>query len=218
MSKVVVFGTGSFGELANFYFTRDSDFQVVAFTASAGHLAGTEFCGKPLVPFEEIERHYPPSDYQMFIAVGYRQVNRLRAARYTDARAKGYTLASYISSRCTNWAERIGDNCFVFEDNTLQPFVTIGDNVILWSGNHVGHHTSIGDHCFLTSHVVVSGHCTVRESCFLGVNATIRDGVTIGEGCVIGAGALIMKSTSPRQVYLGERTKPFAKSSDEIGL
>ena len=218
MAKVVIFGTGSFAELVHFYLTRESEHEVVAFTASRDAIKAPEFCGLPVVPFEEIETSHPPSAFSMYVAVGYRKVNRIRAAIYDQAKAKGYTLVSFISPRCTNYAESIGDNCFVFEDNTLQPRVRIGNDVVLWSGNHIGHHSTIGDHCYVTSHVVVSGHVNIGPLCFLGVNATLRDSITIGEACVIGAGALIMKSTSPKEVYLGERTKPFAKTSDEINL
>lgn len=217
-SKVVIFGTGSFAELVHFYFAHDGNHEVVAFTASGDQIAAPEFCGLPVVPFEQVEQLYPPQDYQMFVAVGYRKVNQVRAALYQEAKDKGYRLVTYVSPRCTNLAKSIGDNCFIFEDNTVQPFVTIGNDVVLWSGNHIGHHSTIGDHCYVTSHVVVSGHCQVGPYCFLGVNATLRDSITIAESCVIGAGALIMKSTTPRQVYLGERTKPFAKTSDEINL
>lgn len=218
MSKVVVFGTGSFAELVHYYLTHDSEHEVVAFTASGDHVTTDTFSGLPLVPFEEVTRLYPPDTHAMYVAVGYRQVNRVRAGIYAEAKAKGYTLVSWVSSRCTNYAASIGDNCFIFEDNTLQPFVTIGNDVVLWSGNHIGHHSTVGDHCYITSHVVVSGHCHVEPYCFLGVNATLRDSITVAESCVIGAGALIMKSTTPRQVYLGERTKPYAKSSDQINL
>lgn len=217
--KIVVFGTGSFAEVVHFYLTNDSDHQVVAFTAHGSHLAeGGELLGLPVTPFETLEERYPPDQYAMFVAVGYKGVNRVRADVCAQARAKGYELITYVSSRCTNWARSIGDNCFIFEDNTIQPFVTIGDDVVLWSGNHIGHHTSIGDHCFITSHVVVSGNVTVGPYCFLGVNATLRDSITVGEACVIGAGAIIMKSTQPREVYVPQRTEPFGKTSDEIRL
>ena len=216
-TKVVIFGTGSFAELVHYYLSHDPRYQVMAFCAHRDLISAPEWHSIPVVPFEDVASLYPPADHQMFIAVGYRKVNRIRAGLYHDAKARGYTLLTYVSPHCTNMATSIGDNCFVFEDNTLQPFVTIGNNVVLWSGNHIGHHSTIGDHCYITSHVVVSGHCHVEPYCFIGVNATLRDSITIAESCIIGAGALIMKSTTPKQVYLGERTKPFAKNSDEIG-
>ncbi|MGQ0732050.1 MAG: acetyltransferase [Acidobacteriota bacterium] len=218
VSNLVIFGTGSFAEVAHLYFTRDSDYRVVAFTADADHISQTTLSGLPVVPFESIERECPPSECGMFIAVGYRQVNAIRRRVYEQAKARGYTLATYISSRCSNWAQAIGDNCFIFEDNTIQPFVTIGNDVILWSGNHVGHHSTIGDHSFLASHVVISGHVTVGEQCFFGVNATTRDSITIGDRTVIGAGALIMKSTRADEVYIAARTARDHRKSHEIGL
>jgi len=102
---------------------------------------------------------------------------------------------------------RVGDNCFIFEDNTVQPFVTIGNNVTLWSGNHIGHHSVIHDHCFIASHVVVSGGVEIGEQCFIGVNATLRDHIRVGARCVIGAGALLLDHAEPEGVYLGAATE-----------
>ncbi len=146
----------------------------------------------------------------------YARMNQLRAAKYAAMRAAGYVLESYVSSRCTYLADPPGDNCFILEDNTIQPFVTIGSDVTLWSGNHIGHDSVIGDHCFISSHVVVSGHVQVGESCFIGVNATLRNSITIAPQTLIGAGAIVMKSTRPKQVYLPERAKLFPKNSDEV--
>lgn len=219
MSKVVIFGTGSFAELAHYYLTHDSAHDVVAFTVHRSRIDREMFHGAPVVPYESIGTSHPPAQFDMFIAVGYANVNKTRAAIYNDAKAKGYRLISYVSPRCTRMGEiPVGDNCFIFEDNTLQPFAVIGNDVIMWSGNHIGHHARIGDHCFITSHVVVSGYCEVGAYSFLGINASLRDSIRIGSSCVIGAGCLIMKSTKDREVYVGQRTKPFSKASDQIRI
>lgn len=217
-SRVVIFGTGTFAEVVHFYLTNDSEHEVVAFTANESHIAERELLGLPVVPFETLEQEYPPGEFKMYVAVGYKNLNRARAAVYAEAKAKGYELVSYVSSRCTNWAESIGDNCFIFEDNTLQPFVRVGNDVVLWSGNHIGHHSSIGDHCFIASHVVISGNVRVGPYCFIGVNATTRDSIEIGESCLIGAGALIMKSCKDKEVYIAQRTKAVSRTSDEIAI
>ncbi len=215
--RVVVFGTGSFAEIVHFYLTHDSDFEVAAFTVNESHLRERELFGLPVVPFERLEESYPPSSFKMYVAVGYKQVNKVRREIYAEAKSRGYELVSYVSSKATYWGDStIGDNCFIQEDNTIQPFVTIGNNVVMWSGNHIGHHSTIGDHCFITSHVVVSGHANIGPSCFLGVNATIRDSISVGEACVIGAGALIMRPTEAGEVYLGSRTEPARLTSEEL--
>lgn len=219
MADLVIFGTGDIARLAHVYFTTDSPHRVVAFTVDRAYRTSDTFQDLPLVPFDEVVDAYPPSQYQMFIALSYAQMNAVRAAKYAEARAQGYTLASYVSSRCSYLAqEPPGDNAFILEDNTVQPFVRIGSNVTLWSGNHIGHDAVIGDHCFVSSHVVVSGHVRIGTHCFLGVNATLRNGITLGDHTLVGAGALIMKSTPARSVWVPDRTAKFAKASDQVDL
>jgi sugar O-acyltransferase (sialic acid O-acetyltransferase NeuD family) len=219
MADLVLFGLGDIARLAHFYFTTDSPHRVVAFTVDAAYKTADTFLDLPVVPFEEVANAYPPASHSMFVALSYSRMNQLRAAKYAEARALGYRLESYVSSRASCLTQHpLGDNCFILEDNTVQPFVRIGHDVTLWSGNHIGHDTVIGDHCFISSHVVVSGHVTIGTHCFLGVNATIRNGVRLGDHTLVGAGALIMKSTPAKSVWVADRTEKFAKSSDQVDL
>ncbi|PRC93563.1 acetyltransferase [Solimicrobium silvestre] len=205
--SLVIFGVGDIAQLAHFYFNSDSEYQVVAFTVDAAYLTKTNFCGLPVIAFEKIGEHYTPDNYEVFVALSYSKLNAIRKEKYLLAKALGYRIASYISSRATVLNEgRIGENCFIFEDNTIQPFVNIGNNVTLWSGNHIGHHSIIKDHCFIASHVVISGGVEIGEQCFVGVNATLRDHIKVGEKCVIGAGALLLSNADPEGVYIGLET------------
>ena len=201
---LVIFGQADMAELAHYYFTRDQGRTVAAFAVDAEWLREDSFCGAPVVPFETLARSHPPEEFDLFVALGYSRLNALRRARFEAGLAMGYDLASYVSPRaCVLNDGAIGRNCFILEDNTIQPFVRIGDNVTLWSGNHIGHHSVIEDHVFITSHVVVSGRCRIGEAAFLGVNATLRDGISIGARCVIGAGALMLADAEPEGVYMG---------------
>jgi sugar O-acyltransferase (sialic acid O-acetyltransferase NeuD family) len=215
--NVVLFGTGDFARIAHVYLRDDSEHDVVAFTVHEQFAQGDEFAGLPLVPFESLQEQFPPGEFAMFVAIGFSRVNQARREVYETCKARGYELVSYVSSRALRSAEtEIGDNCFIFEANVVQPFARIGNDVVLWSGNHIGHDSTIADHCFVASHAVISGNVTIGESCFVGVNATIRDGVAIAPDCVIGAGALIMKDTKRGAVYAVPGTKPFPKSSWEL--
>lgn len=217
MKKVVTFGTGDFARVAHFYLTHDSPYEVVAFTVNGDFIKEKELSGLPVVPFEEVQDHYPPAEFAMFVAIGYSKVNKVRADKYYEARNKGYELITYVNSKATHWGDTdIGDNCFIFENQTIQPFVRIGNNVVMWSGNHIGHHSVIGDHCFIASHVVISGNVTIEPYCFLGVNATIRDGITIARECVIGAGAVILEDTQEKTVYAVKSTEPLFLDSAKL--
>lgn len=208
MKRLVIFGSGDIAQLAHFYFSTDSDYEVVAFTVDASFIQDSTFCELPVVAFEEVAKQYPPESCDFFVALSYSKLNAVRKEKYLAAKSLGYKLASFISSRATVLNEgRIGENCFIFEDNTIQPFVTIGNNVTLWSGNHIGHHSVIKDHTFIASHVVISGGVAVGEQCFIGVNATLRDHIKIGDKCVIGAGALILVDADPEGLYIGTATE-----------
>jgi sugar O-acyltransferase (sialic acid O-acetyltransferase NeuD family) len=213
-AKLVIVGDGEFAEIAYEYFTHDSTHRVAAFAVERPYLTRSDLFGLPVVPFEEIEQRYHPSAYQTFVAVTYTQLNRVRARLYRETKRKGYTPASYVSSRAFVWRNAtVGENCFIFENNVVQYRAAIGNNCVLWSGNHVGHRAVIHDHCFISSHVVISGYCEVGESCFLGVNSCIGDRVKIANDCVIGAGSVIVRDTEPGKVYKGDRDGPSKVSS-----
>lgn len=219
MARLVIFGAGDIARLAHHYFTHDSPHEVAGFVVDRAFRSGDEFLGLPFADAEDVTQRFPPGEYAMFVAISYLRMNAVRADKYATMKGAGYQLLSYVSSRCSYLsATPPGDNCFILEDNTIQPFVTIGNNVTLWSGNHIGHDSTIEDHCFITSHVVVSGHVRVGTRSFIGVNATLRNSITIAPQTLIGAGAIIMKDTKEKGVYMPERAKLFSKSSDEIEL
>ena len=217
MEKIIIFGTGNIAELAHFYFKNDSPYEVIAFTANKEFINVDEYQKLPLVEFENIDNIYSPDHYSMFVALSYKGVNKNRAEKYYEAKNKGYKLINYISSKITCWGDtEVGDNCFIFEDQTIQPFVKIGNNVTMWSGNHIGHNSIIGDHCFITSHCVISGHVVIEPKCFIGVNATIRDGIKIAKECVVGAGAIIVKDTIEKGVYTCEGAKLRSMQGEKL--
>jgi sugar O-acyltransferase (sialic acid O-acetyltransferase NeuD family) len=207
--RVVLVGDSALAEIAYEYFQSDSDFEVVAFSVEREYLRREQLFDLPVVPFEDLEFHFAPVDHHVFVAISYGQLNRLRTRLKDAAKAKGYQLASYVSSRAFVWKNvEIGEHCFIFEDNTIQPFVKVGNNVVLWSGNHIGHHSVIRDNCFISSHVVVSGYCDIGENCFLGVNSTVANNVVVARDNWINPTVAIMKDTAPDSFYKSIEVEP----------
>lgn len=214
MSQVVIFGSGKIADEAYFYLTNDSPHEIVAFTVDSAYLDGKEKLGLPVIAFEKIGEQYPPGEFKMFVAVGYQDLNKLRSRKYEEAKAKGYELISYVSSRASNFGGvEVGDNCFVLEFATIQPCAQVGSNVFIWSGNHVGHHAIVGDHCYIAGNCVISGNTVVGPYCFVGVSATIGHEVTVGAESFIGAGSLVTKNVEPKSVYITPDTQKFRLDS-----
>lgn len=204
MRKVVIFGLRDYAELAHYYLAHDSMDEVVAFSVHREYLPENRvFRGLPVVAFEEVEAVYPPGEFHFFAPMSPKNMNRDRESVYLEIKRKGYDCISYVSSKATIFDNEIGENCFLLEDNTIQPFTRIGNNVVLWSGNHIGHHGIIRDHVTFTSHVVMSGHCDIGAYSFLGVNSTLRNGLNIAEGSFIAMAAAVMKDTEAWGVYKG---------------
>lgn len=205
---VVIFGTGELAQLAHFYFTHDSARQVAGFTVDAEYIESPEYLGLPLVPSESLEESFSPREYDLFIAIGYKDLNRFRAERCEEKKARGYKLASYISSRASIWSDlEIGDNCMIMEGNVIQPFAKIGHGVIMFCNSIVSHHVELGDYCFIGSEATISGGVKIGANSFVGVNATIREHLSIGRDCIIGAGTLILKDTTDNSSYLEPGTQ-----------
>ena len=216
MKKLIIFGIGEQAEMAYYYFKNDSKYDIMAFTVDKKYIDKETLFDLPIVEFESIENIYSEEEYELFIAIGYNKINKLREEKYLLCKEKGYKIASYISSKASIFTDKIGENCFILEDNTIQPYVEIGNNVTLWSGNHIGHHSIIQDNCFVTSHVVISGGCEIGENTFIGVNATLRDHIKIGKSNVIGAGALILNDTENNKVYMANPTEASKVPSNRL--
>ena len=208
---LVLIGNGEIALMAYEYFTHDSPWDVVGFSIDEQYIKGSTLNGLPVVPLHQLRLHFPPETHTAFVAIGDTKLNRVRSAHAADLRVMGYQLASYISSKAFRWRNVvIGDNCFILENNVLQPFVRVGDNVTLWSGNHIGHRTVIEDNVFISSHVVISGFCRIGMYSFLGVNVSVAHLVTIAQDNFIAMGATVIRSTEPDRIYQGTPAEPRA--------
>lgn len=215
--KLVIIGASEYAAIAYEYFTFDSEYEAAAFAVHNQYKFSDEYLGLPLISFDDLQEQYPPDDYYVFIALGYSKLNRDRRRVFRQCKNLGYTCASYISSHAFVWHNvSVGENTFIFEDNTVQYNVSIGNCTTLWSGNHIGHSTVIEDDVWLTSHCVVSGFCKIGRGSFVGVNATLGDHVTLGEDTVFGAGALTVKSLEEKGcVYVGNPARKLNRTAYE---
>lgn len=218
MAKVVIFGSSEIAEIVYFYLRQDSEHEVVGFTVDEAYLTTESFHNLPIVPYEKLEKYYRPDQYKLFIAISYQQVNKLRAAKYLNAKNRGYSFISYISSRAFYYGTPVGENCCILENNIIQPFTSIGNNCLLLGGNHIGHHCVINDHCFLTADVVLGGGSNIGEYSFIGLNSTIRNYIKIGKENIIGAGSIILSNTPDQAVYSPGETTKFEVPSNLVNI
>ena len=211
---VIIFGNQMSASLAWYCLTHDSDMPVAGFAVDAARVDSSHYEGLPLVPFEQLERFYPPADYRVLIPMGFTQLNGIRKARYENAKARGYTLASYVSSRASVWPDLVvGDNVLIYEHAIIQPFARVGNNCIIRSGAHVSHHCQVADHVFVSAEVAMASACHIGEQAILGVGCVLRDGLRVAERSFVGAGAVVVADTETDGVYVGNPARKLNKSA-----
>lgn len=190
--KLVLVGDSIFAQIACEYFAHDSEYEVVGFSVERAYLKRDRLFDLPIVPFEELEQFYPPATHDVFVSIVFTQFNRLRTRLCREAKARGYRLASYVSSRAQIMSEtEIGEHCFVCEENVIQPYAALRNNVVLWSGNQVSSFCVIHDNCFILPNSVFFGFASVGENSIIGSNVAVESRVSIGRDCFIGPGVTI---------------------------
>lgn len=217
MRKLVIFGPTPAGAQSLYDFSTDSPYEVVAFTANRADIREPEFKGLPVVPFEEVETLYPPSEHDLFVAVYFNRVNAVRRQKFGEARAKGYRLASYVSTKAIVWPDlKVGENCMICDGANVRPFTTVGEDSFIMPGAVVGHDVVVGEHSYLAIHAVLLAGARVGASCVIGANATILNGIKVADECIVGAGVVINKHTQEKGVYTAAEPTLQALPSDKL--
>jgi sugar O-acyltransferase (sialic acid O-acetyltransferase NeuD family) len=217
MEKVVLFGTSAGTRTTHFALSRDPAYEVVAFTVDRDYIREKEFCGLPVLPFEDIQTLRPPDTHKMMVAIYASRMNQTRAEKYSQAKRKGYTLITYIHPRAVVApGVAVGDNCFISEGAICRPYLKIENDVFVMPGAILGHDTVVGEHCFIGNGAVVMGMVTLEPNCFIGPNATILENLTVGRESLIGGGVVLQESTKEKEVWKAAAPVRLALTSDKL--
>jgi len=134
-------------------------------------------------------------------------MNSVREKFYTKFKLKGFNMASFIHPSSYVYSLKIGENNFVMDNVSINPFSKIGNNNIFWSGSIIGHHCTIGNNNFFSGNSTISGNCIVKKNNFFGVNTSTKDGITISNKCFIDANQHINKDLKS-EVYFNNKINP----------
>jgi len=214
---LIIFGTGKIAEVVSYYATQECGLTVAAFTVDRAHKQSDTFLEKPVIAFDELKSMYPVDEFEMFVAVGYHDLNKLRAEKCATAKTLGYKLISIISPKAALPSNvGFGENCFIMPPCIIHPCVQLGNNVFVWSGAMIGHHSIISDNCWLTSSCNIGGNVEMGQNCFVAMNATVSHSVRIGNQCFLGANTLVTKDMEDEKVVISESSKPIKLASSQF--
>ena len=211
--KLLIFGDGEIADLAFFYFSKKSDYDISAFIVDDPKQE--KFKNLPLISSKEFESSFPNDEYSVHVALSYRNLNKNRQDKFKYFENKNYHFANYISEKSTVLTDKknLGRNLFILEEQSIQTGVKIGDNVMMWSSNHIGHNSLIGNHTYISSNVTISGHCKIGERCFFGVNSCVSDFCEIGDDCFVTMGSVVNSNLKNDSTTINKSTLVYESDS-----
>lgn len=216
---IIIFGTSKVAEIiyGSMIDDKNSQWNPIAFCVDRDYFEQDEKNGLPVYKFEEIQNKYPASKYKMLIAMGYHNMNRVRAEKCQQAKMKGYQLISYIHSKVEIPSSSvIGENTIILADVSIGPYTCIGNNVCIYSNATVAHHTTVEDNNWITSGTVIGGNTTIGNNCFLGIGCAIGHNIHIGNHNFIGTKAVVTKSTEDDAVFIVPDTPKYRLNTDQF--
>ena len=217
MKPILIFGIGKIADVIQFQMREESDLNVEAFTVHSKYIVDNQFNNLPVVAFEEVETSYPPEKFDVFVAVGYHDMNNLRKSVMHEFIEKGYNLISFIHPNSGVPKDlKIGKNCFIMNQVNIHPRVEIEDGVFVWSGAMIGHHSKIGACTWITSSANIGGNVTIGENCFLALNSNISHSVILGNEVFLGSNTLVTQNLKDGATVIAENHKPIKFTSKQF--
>jgi sugar O-acyltransferase (sialic acid O-acetyltransferase NeuD family) len=213
MKKLLIYGNGAMARLLYSYVRHSRE--VCGFTVDDQCMFQQDsFCNLALVPFTQVETVFDPTECEMIIAIGFIDMNDLRARKYEEAKAKGYSFGSYVhASMLRHEGVSIEENCIILDHVSIHPGCTIRRGVFITSNVNLGHDCVIGANTWINAGVAMGGGCTVGERCFMGVNSSLGHGVKLGAQTFIAANTFVGHDTQDNEVYVSEAGQLFRLNS-----
>lgn len=208
MKKVVIYGAGAYGKI--FFYDAERSGGIIdieAFTIDGSYIQNEKECGLPVVPFEEVEKIYPPTEYDMLVVVGY-TVMRNRRRLYEKAKNKGYTLVNYVSPHAILENEiKMGDNNVILSNAVIGYDGVMGSGNFIFQNVYLGHGFHMGNHSVISAGCTLAGNSRIDDLVFIGMGVTSRGRITFGTESLIGIGSNVVTHVEAYSTCFGNPAK-----------
>jgi len=200
--KSIIIGTTDLANQLYFKIKKYTTINVVAFSVNKDYIQCNSFLGLPVVELETLEQCYPPAEYNIYIAIGYTQMNQTRQKIYENLKPKGYEFPNFIYPTAITDYETIGEANIILANTMLDCFVRIGNGNIVCQYSTIGHNSVIGDFNFFAPYVCIGGHSQIGNLSFFGTHAIVKSGVRVGNKTMLGASVYLNKNCVENSVIV----------------
>lgn len=188
----------------------NKQWNIIGFLDDNKDLWGKTFAGyRVLGPKEEINNYKKcyilsvpgsPSNYHRRDYV----INLLNISieRYATLIDPSVTIGQEVS---------IGYNTLIMSGVIITANVEIGNHCIILPNTVISHDSVVKDYTCIGSNVSVSGNVTIEKKCYIGTGSKLIQDITIAENTLVGIGSVVLKSTQPSDVVVGNPAKVLKK-------
>jgi len=208
IQEIVIYGDSDFAEQVKYQLDSDERYKVISFTVDESKYVKDRFLDLPVIPFQLLGNYYKKDEINIFVAIGYTKMNKIREKVLKEIENEGYILLTYISKKSF-----VSKNVYIGAGSYIAEFVSIGSNaqigkgVIILSNSSIAHNVLIGDFVFCSHSVTIGGHALIKNNSFIGLNSTIKNSITVSENNIIGCGSNVINSTDSESIYVGNPAK-----------
>lgn len=206
MKDIVIFGANNFGRILKYYIDIDDERNVAAFTMDKKFIENEEFYGKPVVAFEDLTDNFPPSEYDILLAIGNSKMNQVREVIFKKCKDSGYAIASYVHSSCSIRSSDIGEGNIFLENCLVYPYSKIGDGNLMWDHVLISHDCTVGNFNTFAGYADLCGYVTIGNNGFFGKHCILNNFVKIADYTLVGAAAYAKNDTKPYDVVVPARS------------
>ncbi len=100
---------------------------ISAFTVEKDYCTTEKFHDIDVIPFEELELHFPKESINILICIGYNKMNRIRERIYEKVKEEGYSILSYIHPKATVLTDKMGIGNIILENASIGIGCSIGE-------------------------------------------------------------------------------------------
>lgn len=195
--KIIVFGNGGHAKTIYGYFYDENI--VKGFVVDDAFVEAQPVIGEmQVLPFSRILEIFPPTEYAVLVALGFKDLNQLRKDKTKELLALGYEFVSFIdrSVRVPHYYN-VGTNTIVIGYTDIHEGVTINSGVFVSSGVVLGHDSVLEDYSWIGSGVVLTGCVRVGQSSVLGMNVSVKQNTSLSHHTLISPNAFVNMDTPP---------------------
>ena len=198
IKNVVIYGVGPYAEVFFYDLVQygKNNFLPIAFTVDEQYMESANFCGLPVVAFENVENFYPPDKFEMFVICGYTRM-RNRREMFNKAQQKGYIFPNYVSSKARVEGKlNIGCNNIVLAGAEIGHDGIMGNNNFINQNCYLAHNFEIGNDNIFSAGCIIGGFSKIGDLNFFGFSVISSGFRKVGNENLIGMGSVLTKNVA----------------------